>query len=378
MKTAKRAALLHDIGKAMTHEVEGSHALVSAQLARRYGESQGVVHAIEAHHYEVQPQTVEAVLLIAADAISASRPGARGESLEHYIKRLVVARGDRSREAGRREGLRAAGRPRDPRHRRADRGRRRRRRAALARDRPRDRGPARVPGPGQGDRDPREPRDRGGEVALGLRIDHCVIAVSDWERSNALLRATCSARRLIETRRGRSAYRFGDQQLNVHGPGTDAEPVAAVRVVPGGSDLCFVWAGTAAGRGRAPARPRRRARARAGRARRRAAGRGRACTSATRTAACSSSSTRRTATRDGRGCRRRRWIEAGHAPGRLADLEAIAALYAEDAVFYSHPFRERQAPREYAAGPSRIRPRRSAASASRSSRATVRRSTGGA
>jgi len=88
VKTTKRAALLHDIGKAMTHEVEGSHALISAQLARRYGETQGVVHAIEAHHYEVQPQTVESVLLIAADAISASRPGARGESLENYIKRL--------------------------------------------------------------------------------------------------------------------------------------------------------------------------------------------------------------------------------------------------------------------------------------------------
>jgi ribonucrease Y len=88
VKTTKRAAVLHDIGKAMTHEVEGSHALISAQLAKRYGESQGVVHAIEAHHYEVQPQTVEAVLLIAADAISAARPGARGESLENYIKRL--------------------------------------------------------------------------------------------------------------------------------------------------------------------------------------------------------------------------------------------------------------------------------------------------
>ena len=86
--TAKRAALLHDLGKAMTHEIEGSHAAISAQLARRYGETQHVVHAIEAHHYEVQPQTVEAVLVIAADAISASRPGARGESLEHYIKRL--------------------------------------------------------------------------------------------------------------------------------------------------------------------------------------------------------------------------------------------------------------------------------------------------
>src|ERR1700746_80935 len=88
VQTAKRAAMLHDIGKAMTHEVEGSHALISAQLARRHGESQGVVHAIEAHHYEVQPQTVESVLVIAADAVSASRPGARGESLEQYIKRL--------------------------------------------------------------------------------------------------------------------------------------------------------------------------------------------------------------------------------------------------------------------------------------------------
>lgn len=88
VKTAKRASMLHDLGKAMTHEVEGSHALISAQLARRYGEAQGVIHAVEAHHYEVQPQTVEAVLVIAADAISASRPGARGESLEHYIKRL--------------------------------------------------------------------------------------------------------------------------------------------------------------------------------------------------------------------------------------------------------------------------------------------------
>jgi ribonuclease Y len=88
VKLTKRAALLHDLGKAMTHEVDGSHASISAQLARRHGESQHVVHAIEAHHYEVEPQTVEAVLLISADAISASRPGARGESLEHYIKRL--------------------------------------------------------------------------------------------------------------------------------------------------------------------------------------------------------------------------------------------------------------------------------------------------
>jgi len=88
VKTAKRAALFHDLGKAMTHEVEGSHASISTALAKRYGESPAVCHAIEAHHYEVQPQTVEAVLLVAADAISAARPGARGESVEGYIKRL--------------------------------------------------------------------------------------------------------------------------------------------------------------------------------------------------------------------------------------------------------------------------------------------------
>ena len=90
VRTARRAALLHDLGKAMTHEVEGSHAVISAELATRYGESQHVIHAIEAHHYEVQPQTVEAVLVIAADAISASRPGARGEGLESYVKRLAA------------------------------------------------------------------------------------------------------------------------------------------------------------------------------------------------------------------------------------------------------------------------------------------------
>ena len=88
VKVAKRAAMLHDLGKALTHEVEGSHAAISAQYAKRYGESAAVVHAIEAHHYEIQPQTVEAVLLIAADAISGSRPGARGDSLENYVKRL--------------------------------------------------------------------------------------------------------------------------------------------------------------------------------------------------------------------------------------------------------------------------------------------------
>ena len=87
-KTARRAALLHDLGKAVTQEVEGPHAVISAQIAKRYRESPSVCHAIEAHHYDVEPQTVEAVLVIAADAVSASRPGGRGEALESYIQRL--------------------------------------------------------------------------------------------------------------------------------------------------------------------------------------------------------------------------------------------------------------------------------------------------
>ena len=84
----KRCAFLHDIGKALTHEVEGSHALIGADLARKYGESDEVVHAIEAHHNEVLPQTVEAVLTQASDSCSGGRPGARRESLEAYVKRL--------------------------------------------------------------------------------------------------------------------------------------------------------------------------------------------------------------------------------------------------------------------------------------------------
>jgi len=87
-RTAARAALLHDIGKAVSHEVEGPHALVGAELARRYKETDGVAHAMEAHHNEVEPQTVEAVIVQIVDALSGARPGARGESLEHYVKRL--------------------------------------------------------------------------------------------------------------------------------------------------------------------------------------------------------------------------------------------------------------------------------------------------
>ncbi|MCL2881306.1 MAG: ribonuclease Y [Coriobacteriia bacterium] len=88
VELAKRAGLLHDLGKAIDHEVEGPHALIGAELAKRMGENPEVVHIIEAHHNDVEPQTVEAVLVQAADAISASRPGARRETLESYVKRL--------------------------------------------------------------------------------------------------------------------------------------------------------------------------------------------------------------------------------------------------------------------------------------------------
>ena len=84
----KRSCLLHDIGKAVTHEVEGSHALIGAEIARRFSEDPAVVHGIEAHHNEVEPRSLLAVLVQAADAVSAARPGARREALESYVRRL--------------------------------------------------------------------------------------------------------------------------------------------------------------------------------------------------------------------------------------------------------------------------------------------------
>jgi ribonuclease Y len=84
----RRAAFLHDIGKAVSHEVGGSHAMIGAEIARRFGEEPEVVHAIESHHNEVEPRTITAVLVQASDAVSAARPGARREALESYVRRL--------------------------------------------------------------------------------------------------------------------------------------------------------------------------------------------------------------------------------------------------------------------------------------------------
>ncbi|HSR93815.1 MAG TPA: ribonuclease Y [Solirubrobacterales bacterium] len=97
---ARRAALLHDIGKATDQEAEGTHAQVGARLARRYGESEAVIHAIEAHHDEIEPQTVEAVIVQAADALSGARPGARGDTLEGYVTRLRDLEALANRHAG--------------------------------------------------------------------------------------------------------------------------------------------------------------------------------------------------------------------------------------------------------------------------------------
>ena len=87
-KLARRAGLLHDIGKALDHDMEGTHVEIGVDILKKYKENEKVINAVQAHHGDVEPQTIEAVLIQAADAISASRPGARRETLETYIKRL--------------------------------------------------------------------------------------------------------------------------------------------------------------------------------------------------------------------------------------------------------------------------------------------------
>ena len=134
-KTARRAALLHDIGKAVSHEVEGPHALVGGELARRHGESEAVAHAMEAHHNEVEPQTDRG-----RHRPGRRRPVRRPPRSARRVARAVRQaparpRADRHPPRGRRQGLRDAGRPRDPRHGPAEHAGRRRRGAAVARDR---------------------------------------------------------------------------------------------------------------------------------------------------------------------------------------------------------------------------------------------------
>ena len=159
-KQARRAALLHDIGKALTHEVEGSHAIVGGEIARKYGESAKIVNAIAAHHEEVKAETILAPLVDAADALSGARPGARREVLESYAKRLEdLERISNSFKGVEKSFAVQAGREiRD--HRRPGNDPRRPGGAAGARRGAQDRAGDDLPGADQGDGDPRDAGER--------------------------------------------------------------------------------------------------------------------------------------------------------------------------------------------------------------------------
>ena len=146
VEVTRRGAFLHDLGKALTAELPGTHAALGADLARRHGESATVVNAIAAHHDEVPPETVEAVLVQVADAISASRPGARREELGQYVERIDKLEQLVGAHAGVQAGAGHVGGPRGPRHRGAVRGGRPRTPAAGRGDRPPHRGRPRLPG----------------------------------------------------------------------------------------------------------------------------------------------------------------------------------------------------------------------------------------
>ncbi len=155
---AARAAFLHDIGKAIDRDLQGTHLELGLDFLRKHGESEPVLQAVAAHHMDIDWPSLEAMIVQAADAISAARPGARRDILESYVKRLEKLEGHRRLVPGRLQGLRPPGRPRNP-HRRRERAHfRRGDRLALEGHRPADRERARIPRADQGDRHPGDAR----------------------------------------------------------------------------------------------------------------------------------------------------------------------------------------------------------------------------